>query len=752
MTPPLARWARTVALCLSCAGWVIPWASEARAGRATEMRLHAEQLLSQGDVSQAIALLQQAQHDAPTPAAAARVNIALGMALTQAQRIDEAQAALDNAVLHAPSGAVRAAANLALGNLAWMRKDLARAEALYAAVINEPQASRADGIAAQINGARMMPAEHRAPRLSVLAQAIGQLGTASERIPLLLNAGTLALQSGAGGRTVAYAALEQARRETQVHRASRDHLVALDGLAQLYEAEGRWDEVVHLNNLAVEAAKSSTGQVRDVLMMVEWRQARAWRHTGRGDLALAAAMRAVEHAQAVRPDLPIETAEGQSTYQTLFRPLLELFVDLQLSAIEGWNPDRQELALRQVRDAVEAMRQAEMQDFLGDRCTVEEADAAVLEKGAVALYPVLLADRVELLVQTRDGLRRVSLPIPRDRVVRASGDLARALRNGQEGYLRPSRELYDWLIRPVAENLKAHHTLVVVPDGPLRLVPFGVLHDGERPLVQQMAVATVTGMSMTEAGRLRTGRPQVLLAGVAVPGSVVEKISLKDVLRPASGAGDAVSRAPALQPRSTRSVARALSQRDLEARREELALPGVREEVAAIAAFTQGKVLLDGGFTLESFEREVEGGDYRMVHIASHGVFGGSAQSSYVLAFDDLLGIGRLQGMLRSEQLQQHPIDLLTLSACETAEGNDRAPLGIAGAAMSARARSVLGTLWPVDDEAAREVMERFYRGLVNEGLSKAQALRAAQLALMRQPDTRHPYFWAPFSLIGNWR
>ncbi|RYF43785.1 MAG: CHAT domain-containing protein [Comamonadaceae bacterium] len=726
------------------------------AGESDVLRAQGEAARRRGDVDAAIVLLLQAREQAATPAAAATAALSLGAALLQARRLEEAREALDAAHRATADASSRAAAALELGNLAMLLKQPERARAFYLQVTADGEAGGADVLAAQVNLARLAPAADRAKQIAALLPRLLQWPDAAVRAQLLLNAGELATQAGPAGLPVAHASLAQARSDSQQVPASRSHVAALAGLAGLYESQGRWDEVLQLGQSALDAAQTARPpqtprQLQDLLMAVEWRQARAWRQQGRADLALAAAMRAVEHAQAVRPDLPIEAADGRSSYQAVLQPLLELFVDLQLAALDQLPAARQAVALTRVRDAVEAMRQSEMQDFLGDRCTVEEADAARLEPGAVALYPILLSDRLELLVQTRDTLRRVTVPVPRTQVVAAARDLAGALRTGQDGYLAPARRLYDWLVRPVEGELEGRHTLVVVPDGPLRLVPFAALNDGQQPLLQRIALGTVTGMSMTDAGRPRTGRISALLAGVAEPGPVVEKLALGEVLRPAPSAS-LTGRAPMLAQRTARSAARALGAREAEAMRRDLALPGVRDEVAAIAALTGGKVLLDGAFTVRAFEREAEGGDYRVVHIASHGVFGGSADTSYILAFDDLLGINRLQSVLRSDKLQQSPIDLLTLSACETADGNDRAPLGIAGAAMRARARSVLGTLWPVDDDAARQLMESFYRGLARDGQSKAAALREAQLALLRQPVTRHPYFWAPFSLIGNWR
>jgi CHAT domain-containing protein len=122
------------------------------------------------------------------------------------------------------------------------------------------------------------------------------------------------------------------------------------------------------------------------------------------------------------------------------------------------------------------------------------------------------------------------------------------------------------------------------------------------------------------------------------------------------------------------------------------------------------------------------------------------------MAYDDLLTMNGLQAILKSDKFARAPVELLSLSACETAEGNERAPLGMSGAAIKARAKSVLGTLWPLEDNAAQQVMTRFYGGLANGGLGKAEALRQAQLVLIRDPNAAHPFFWGSFILIGNWQ
>jgi CHAT domain-containing protein len=728
----------------ACAAVCILFCAAAIAADFQALLAHAAALRRDGELDAAASALLKARMAAADSEAADGASVALGAVLLQASRLDEADAAL--ATPHERgTPRWRAAAALERGNVAAARRQPARAEALYGEAARLASPDSADQIAARINLARLGPPGRRAAAIGELLRPLAQLPDAHARGHLMLNAGQVALEAGEVGAREAHDAFAAARELGAREPASRMHIAALDGLARLYESAGRRDEAIALGDAATTAARSGALRpVQDLLLDIEWRQGRLWQQAGRADLALAAIARAVAHAQAIRPDLPIETPDGRSSYQAVLQPLLETYVALMLDTVDSAPAERRPVVLASVRDALEAMRQAEMQDFLGDRCTVEEGESGRLDAGTLALYPILLPDRVELLTETREGLRRVTQPASRDDVVATARRFASALRAG-ESQAELARRLYEVLVRPIEDQLTGMQTLVVVPDGVLRLVPFAALHDGLHPLVERIAVATVTGLSMTSAAQPEGRARGALLAGVAQPGPVVEKLAASAVPGSTRAAGTPIAVA-------VRSTVRALGAREAQAMRQELALPGVREEIAAIARTVRGQVLLDASFTVQRFQQEAAGGDYRIVHIASHGVFGGSAEGSYILAFDDLLHINRLQGVLQSEKLRQAPIELLTLSACETAEGNDRAPLGIAGAAMRARARSVLGTLWPVDDDAARMLMTAFYDALARGAQGKAAALREAQLALLRQGATQHPFFWAPFTLVGNWR
>ncbi|NOU21002.1 MAG: CHAT domain-containing protein [Methyloglobulus sp.] len=182
-----------------------------------------------------------------------------------------------------------------------------------------------------------------------------------------------------------------------------------------------------------------------------------------------------------------------------------------------------------------------------------------------------------------------------------------------------------------------------------------------------------------------------------------------------------------------------------------LSLPGVENELNKLKKTVINTTLLNEQFTVDGFHQQVAGDEpYEMIHIASHGIFSSNADDSFLMAYDNVIKLDDLETLLKQDKGAQRGIELLTLSACETAEGDDRAPLGFTGAALKAKARSALGSLWPISDEAASQLMANFYTNLTQH-LGKAEALRQAQLKLLHNPKMSHPFYWSPFILVGNW-
>ena len=161
---------------------------------------------------------------------------------------------------------------------------------------------------------------------------------------------------------------------------------------------------------------------------------------------------------------------------------------------------------------------------------------------------------------------------------------------------------------------------------------------------------------------------------------------------------------------------------------------------------------MNGEFVKARVTEKFSGEPFTIVHIASHGHIDADVRKSFVLTHSDKLTLDDLERLIRPGQLADKPLELLTLSACQTAAGDDRAALGLGGVAVKAGARAAFATLWCVNDKASAELVADFYTNLnAPGGTTKALALQAAQRRLLTDPRYVHPCYWAPYLIIGNW-
>ncbi len=734
----------------------------------------------QGQVREAIDALELARTRAQSPDLAQRAAGELGVTLLQARRFTEAEAPLLAAHGYF-QGYERARYSVYLGNLSQSLKRFEQAESYYREALQLAGDDNDMRWSVALNRLRLVPEGEKLARIVALSAELDQAGEQPELARHHLNLGYQATDLGKPTLRLTYHHLDTARRLAELHGDSRLLAESLDALAQLYENRGRVADALALTAQAIKRVDAlPPAQMADLRIALEWRRGRLLKSRGESGEALAAYRRAAEQIDAVRQDIPVEYEDGRSSYRTLFEPIYTTYVDLLLRQIGGRSAEAAQISLRQAVQTLELIRQTELQDFLGDRCATEAVQGGTsraLPVGTAVLYPLILPDRLELLLVSGKGIIRRSAAVRGPDLRDEATAYAASLRRGLPDTRGAARHLNDWLLAPLSETLAAQGIkhLIVVPDGVIRLVPMAALHDGTRYAVEKYAISMVTGMSMTNVNEPAQDSMMALVAGLSQPGPVVNKLGpllaaqiidpdvevgtisqghaqhgelrairkLEVRAKATEGMDGAAGRVNAASPSARPD--------EIQALRERLALPGVREEVRGLGSILTGQSLLDTEFTVERFRNAVTSGDYRILHIASHGVFGGNAESSFIMAYDDVLDMNALQNLLKAEKFQKAPIELLSLSACETAEGNDRAPLGISGAAIKARAKSVLGTLWPVEDNAAKTLMQHLYTGLAREHLGKAEALRQAQLRLLHDPATQHPFYWAPFVLIGNW-
>jgi CHAT domain-containing protein len=181
-------------------------------------------------------------------------------------------------------------------------------------------------------------------------------------------------------------------------------------------------------------------------------------------------------------------------------------------------------------------------------------------------------------------------------------------------------------------------------------------------------------------------------------------------------------------------------------------LTNVEKELKQIQSEVPSRKLLDREFTSEALQNQINSQPFSVVHIATHGQFSSDPDRTFLLAWDKPIKVNELNDLLRTrEQRQEQAIELLVLSACETATGDKRAALGLAGVAVRAGARSTLASLWNVADASTALLMSQFYQELAKNQTNPAQALRLAQIALLKNPQYQSPMFWAAYVLVGNW-
>ncbi len=497
------------------------------------------------------------------------------------------------------------------------------------------------------------------------------------------------------------ALLEQVRQRAEALGDARALSHARGELGALHARAGRPVEALTLTRRALRAAARAEAPAATYLWL---------RQAGRLHLEADRLDEAVETLESARRVHARSYAGVLDEHGVLdLDGLLEELVDARLRrAARTEDPGRRERDLLAARDRMDDRTAAAFRDYFHDECVATQRFSSPENvPGAVVVYPVLLEDRTELIISSARGTRAVLVDARTPEILEQARALARwAQVSVHRRYLRPAGQLYEWLVRPVEQELGATgaQTLVFVPTGALRSVPLAALWDADSGthLVERHPLAVVPGLTLSEP-RPFPRDVRLLSAGLTLP----------------------VQGYPAL--------------------------PAVGAELAAIGDHFAGSTLLDEAFVAPGLEAALRGEAYGALHIASHAEFGGDSEQTFVVTYDDRLRATQLGDLVELTRFRDEPLELLALSACETAAGDERAALGLAGLAARSGARSVLATLWPVGDAAAARLVAAFYRELARAGTSRAQALRRAQLTSLADVALHHPAHWSSFIMIGNW-
>ncbi len=546
----------------------------------------------------------------------------------------------------------------------------------------------------------------------------------------------------------------------------RSETYALGYLGKLYQQQGQLSRALQMTRqaLILVPGQNVTGDTREITYLWQSQLGSLLREQGDTKGAIAAYTGAFNTLQSLRNDLNANNRDVQFDFLQEVKPVYLELADLllkselspnELSTIVVSNPsmiqetveaNKPKSRLEIARRVIESLQLAELDNFFQDPCS-EETNIAVqiddLDPQAAVIYPIVFKNRLEVILSLPGNpLRKVAIPVNEEQVndvldrlydnldnvtvnTSARNILSTAnpdpqeLKENIQRVLPIFEQLYNWLIQPFDSELNANKikTLVFVLNGQLQRVPMAALYDGQKYLIEKYSVALVPSLQLVDSKLLKQKQLKVLAAGVS------EQIKVQEEIFPA--------------------------------------LTNVPKELNEIKeAFPTSLKLLNQEFTAKTIQNQMKF-NFPVVHLATHGLFSSNPEKNFIITGDGKsISINELSALLSEAE---ENLDLLVLSACETATGDERAVLGLAGTAVRSGARSTIATLWPVGDASTAEVMGKFYQDLKKPGEKKSDALRMAQLSLIETLKTKppfeeikalppHPYYWASYVLVGNWQ
>ncbi len=517
--------------------------------------------------------------------------------------------------------------------------------------------------------------------------------------------------------SIAYTSYTDALNIAKILGDIRGQSFALGHLGELYTNQQRYTEAEQL--LRQATFFSNQIDAADLTARWWWQQGRLLRAQNKTAEAEIAYKNSLIQLRTIQPAMVYGYRGNPQSFRKTVGVIYLEYLDILLhkaNAIKDNNSNAK--ILKTVRNIMEQFKTVELKNYFQDDCVTELQSRNstkniddYLSAGTATLYPIIFADRITLLLSFADGsMKQFNKNISGKKLAAAVKTFHHELDpGGNPRRLRSAgKVLYSWLIEPLEAELKKYKvkTLVIVPDGILGTIPFAALHDGNDFLVHKYAFVTSPGLSLTlseEETRVEEDQ-QALLNGLS---------RNEQQFKP---------------------------------------LPYVQDEIQKVAKqFKNSTQLLNEDFKKSSVENHLQLKPYTTVLFASHAELKANPEESYILTYDDKISLNELSRFLRIGKYRDNPVNLLVLSACNTARGDERAAYGLAGIAVKAGVSSVLASLWAVNDESTAELIPLFFENLQNAKFTKALALQQAQKQMLKTVDYSHPYHWASFVLFGYW-
>ncbi len=506
--------------------------------------------------------------------------------------------------------------------------------------------------------------------------------------------------------------LARSLKQAKTLKDSRAQAYVLTQLGNLYEQTNQLSEALKLSRQALQISQNANAS--DITYQAAWQVGRILKTQGKTQEAISAYDSSIKILKTLRSDLVAINRDVQFDFQESVEAVYREFVDILLQPESSLTQKKTEgisqKNLRQARNTLEALQLAELDNFFREACLdVKPEQIDQIDKTAAVIYPIILNNRLEVIASIPGQ------PLSSYKTYLSTAEVEAAIKQlrfslnptySPQQRLKIYKQAYDWLIKPIETDLAASDikTLAFVLDGFMRNIPMAALYDGKQYLIEKYSVALSPGLQLMQARQLKGENLKVIAAGLS------------------------------------------------EARQGFKALPGVESEVNKISSQVKSTLLVNEKFTDRNLEKSIKTKPFTVLHLATHGQFSSNSEDTFILTWDGKINVKQLSEFLRFRDISEsEPVELMVLSACQTAKGDERAILGLAGVAVRSGARSTLATLWAVKDESTSKFMVEFYKQLNKQGISKAEALRQTQLSFVKDTDFNHPFYWAPFILVGNW-
>ncbi len=517
-------------------------------------------------------------------------------------------------------------------------------------------------------------------------------------------------------------------------------------LGHLWECRQDSQKALKYTQNAILAADQNLG-AKDSLYLWEWQAGRILEKQQRTEEAIASYQRAFDILEDIRQDILTSERDVQFDFRDVVRPLYRKLAESRLEPLQDpaiANKERQE-ELSKVVTTIDALKLAELQDYFGNDCILnalnpklvgeilEDKDNRAKFKNTAFFSSIILDGKTGILLQlpgpeTKFKFKWIKDPnqegtdkiVSTDTLREKIDKFRQGLREGNlvfEYDTKIAAQLYDWIIRPFVKDgdisPQKIKTLVFLQNGFLRSVPMAALYDREsnKYLVETYAIATTTSLRLTTP-KPRRNKQKALILGLKKE-AVIDGIPF-------------------------------------------ISLPAVKTEVDAVKKqFPNHTELIDDNFTPDNFKQKLKETTYSIVHIASHAQFGIIPEDTFIVTGkNQKITISELEESLQNLKSRTDSVELLTLTACETALGDDRATLGLAGVALKLGVQSAIASLWSVQDASTSKLVEEFYENYRKGKMSIAEALQKAQIKMIsKEIDVKYdnPAYWAPMIVIGNW-